>query len=197
MSDALPDLVVRDRAAWRRWLWAHHADPGVWLALAKKGTTSPTTLTYHDALLEALCHGWIDGQMRRGDDRVYYQRFTQRRPKSRWSLRNTQLIDELTAQGRMHPAGLAAVAAAKATGQWDAAYAGQHDSTVPEDLRAALDRSPRARAAFERLTAQNRYAMLHRLGSVAGATARRRRIDEYITMLEQGRTLHPQRAPLH
>jgi uncharacterized protein YdeI (YjbR/CyaY-like superfamily) len=193
VADLLQELVVPSRAAWRRWLTKHHADPGVWVALAKKGVTTPTSLTYDEALLEALCFGWIDGQIRRGDERVYYQRFTPRRPRSRWSLRNTQLVDQLTEQGLMHPAGLAAAERAKADGSWESAYAGQRTMQLPDDLAEALRTHPKAQAQFDVLTAQNRYALLYRLSSVTGAAARRRRIEQYVSMLAEGRTLHPQR----
>jgi len=126
MAVELPELIVRDAAAWRAWLAEHHADPtGVWLVLAKKGTENPTSLTYDQALEDALCHGWIDGQARRRDEATYRQRFTPRRKRSAWSKRNTGIAERLHAEGRMHPAGQAEVERAKADGRWGAAYAGQ------------------------------------------------------------------------
>ncbi|HKP16966.1 MAG TPA: hypothetical protein VJT84_00715 [Gaiellaceae bacterium] len=118
MPVELPELTVPDAAAWRAWLADHHTDPGVWLVLAKKGTTTPTSLTFDQALDEALCHGWIDGQNRGRDQATYWQRFTPRRPKSTWSKRNIELVERLIAEGRMHPAGAAAIASAKADGRW-------------------------------------------------------------------------------
>ena len=110
MAVELPELVVRDRAAWRRWLGKHHAEPhGVWLVLAKKGTTNPTSLSYDEALEEALCQGWIDGQAGRRDETTYKQRFTPRRRRSVWSKRNTEKAERLLAEGRMHPAGIAEI----------------------------------------------------------------------------------------
>src|SRR5215218_8183037 len=104
MRDEQPDLVLTDAAAWRGWLQEHHADvDGVWLVLAKKGTTAPTSLTYDEALDEALCHGWIDGQVRRRDETTYKQRFTPRRKRSPWSKRNVGIAERLAAEGRMHP----------------------------------------------------------------------------------------------
>jgi uncharacterized protein YdeI (YjbR/CyaY-like superfamily) len=92
----IPELIVPDAAAWRRWLTTHHRDAaGVWLVLAKKGTTEPTTLTYAQALDEALCHGWIDGQTARRDEATYRQRFTPRRARSRWSARNVGIVSSL------------------------------------------------------------------------------------------------------
>src|SRR6266567_8205570 len=117
----------------------HHANPtGVWLVLAKKGTEKPTSLTYDQALEEALCHGWIDGQAGRRDDATYKQRFTPRRRRSAWSKRNTDKAERLLAEGRMHPAGIAEMERAKADGRWEAAYGGSAQIEVPRELVAAL-----------------------------------------------------------
>src|SRR6266567_8465315 len=166
MAVELPELIVRDAAAWREWLVENHADPdGVWLVLAKKGTEKPTSLTYDQALEEALCHGWIDGQARRRDEVTYRQRFTPRRKRSAWSRRNTGIAERLRAEGRMHPAGHAEVERAKADGRWEAAYAGPASIEVPPDLAEALAADPEAQAMFDLLTRQNRYAILYRLTS--------------------------------
>jgi uncharacterized protein YdeI (YjbR/CyaY-like superfamily) len=160
--------------------------------LAKKGTAEPTSLTYDQALEEALCHGWIDGQVRGGGDRTYRQRFTPRRPRSAWSKRNVELVTRLTEAGRMHPAGLAHVERAKSDGRWAAAYAGPAASEVPDDLAAALAEEPRARAMFDTLTSQNRYAIIYRIGTAKRADTRARRIEEFVAMLCRGETVHPQ-----
>jgi uncharacterized protein YdeI (YjbR/CyaY-like superfamily) len=118
VGEELPELLLADSEAWRAWLDEHHDEPGVWVVLAKKGTTEPTRLTFEQALDEALCHGWIDGQVRRRDDVTYRQRFTPRRPRSNWSASNVAHVERLSAAGRMHPAGQAAVERAKADGQW-------------------------------------------------------------------------------
>jgi uncharacterized protein YdeI (YjbR/CyaY-like superfamily) len=197
VADELPELLVGDARAWRMWLAAHHADAlGVWLVLAKKGTTEPTELTYEQALGEALCHGWIDGQVKRRDERTYRQRFTQRRARSVWSQRNVQIVGRLLGEGRMHPAGLAAVAHAKADGRWEAAYPGQAGSEVPADLAAALAAEPRAQAMFEILTSQNRYAVLHRVHNAKRRDTRARRIEHFVAMLARGETVYPQRRAL-
>ncbi len=194
MAPELPELTVTDRRAWRAWLGRHHDDPtGVWLVLAKKGTTRPTSLNYDQALEEALCHGWIDGQVGRRDDATYRQRFTPRRARSPWSKRNVGIAERLVEAGRMRPSGLAEVERAKADGRWEAAYAGQAAMAVPPDLQAALARNPRARAMFDRLTSQNRYAVLYRIGNAKRADTRARRIEQYVAMLARGETLHPQR----
>jgi uncharacterized protein YdeI (YjbR/CyaY-like superfamily) len=185
--------VVPDARAWREWLGRNHADrPGVMLVLAKKDTTSPTRLTYDQALEEAICFGWIDGQVRRRDERTYFQRFTPRRARSRWSKRNTTLADRLISERRMHASGLAEVERAKADGRWEAAYAGPATARVPDDLAAALAAEPKAKTMFRRLTSQNRYAILHRIEAVKRPETRARKIAEFVAMLARGETVHPQ-----
>jgi uncharacterized protein YdeI (YjbR/CyaY-like superfamily) len=196
MAEELPEVTVPDAVGWRRWLGEHHEiSVGVWLRLAKKGTTEPTSLTYDQALDEALCHGWIDGQVRGGDERTYRQRFTPRRARSSWSKRNVAHVERLTGEGRMRAAGIAAVERAKADGRWEAAYAGQASIEVPADLVAALQADPAARAMFERLTSQNRYAVLLRIHAAKRADTRARRIERFVAMLARGETLHPQKRP--
>jgi uncharacterized protein YdeI (YjbR/CyaY-like superfamily) len=183
-----------DATAWRGWLEEHHETPaGVWLVLARKGTVSPTSLTHDEALDEALCHGWIDGQTKRRDDATFRQRFTPRRARSTWSLRNIEHVERLAGQGRMHPAGVAEVDRAKADGRWEAAYAGPATIEVPPDLVDALAVSPDAAAMFDSLTSQNRYAILFRLGGAKRPETRARRLTSFIEMLERGETIHPQR----
>jgi uncharacterized protein YdeI (YjbR/CyaY-like superfamily) len=197
VADELTELIVADAAAWRGWLGEHHADPaGVWLVLAKKTTTDPTSLTYDQALDEALCHGWIDGQVRSRNETTFRQRFTPRRARSPWSKRNVGIIERLLAEGRMHAAGLVAVEQAKADGRWEAAYAGQATMEVPPDLGAALAAEPRAQAMFDILTSQNRYAVLYRIQSGKRADTRARRIDQFVAMLARGETIHPQSRSL-
>lgn len=193
MAADLPELTCPDADAWRAWLAEHHSSPtGVWLVLAKKGTTQPTSLNYDQALDEALCHGWIDGQSRRRDETTYCQRFTPRRVRSPWSERNTGIVARLVTEGRMHPAGLAEVERAKADGRWEAAYAGSASIEVPPDLAAALARQPRAQAMFDILTSQNRYAILYRIGNAKRADTRARRIGQFVAMLARGDTVYPQ-----
>lgn len=197
MADPLNELLLADVAAWRTWLGAHAEDEvGVELVLAKKGTEEPTELTYDQALEEALCHGWIDGQVRRRDERTYRQRFTPRRARSQWSKRNVGIVERLLAEGRMQPVGLAAVERAKADGRWEAAYPGQASIEVPADLLAALEAEPRAQANFALLSSQNRYAVLHRIHSAKRSDTRARRIAGFVEMLARGETVHPQKRPL-
>jgi uncharacterized protein YdeI (YjbR/CyaY-like superfamily) len=132
----------------------------VWVKIAKKGAPG---LTIRDALDGALCFGWIDSQRRRLDDRYYLQRYSPRRAGTAWSQVNVDKVDALLAEGRMREAGLAAVAAAKADGRWDAAYAPQRSATIPDDLADALAGDARARAAFDRLDRTGQYALFLRL----------------------------------
>jgi uncharacterized protein YdeI (YjbR/CyaY-like superfamily) len=190
----LPDHVVRDATSWRAWLDEHHAEPdGVWLVLARKGTTSPTSLTYDQALEEALCYGWIDGQAGRRDDATYKQRFTPRRRRSPWSKRNVDRAERLLAEGRMHPAGIAEMERAKADGRWEAAYGGSAEIDVPKEFVAALAANPKAGKMFEALNSHNRYAILYRLRAAKRADTRARRLEQFVAMLARGETIYPQR----
>jgi uncharacterized protein YdeI (YjbR/CyaY-like superfamily) len=168
-----PELIVADAAAWRAWLGEHHGfQPGVWLVLAKKGTTEPTSLTYDLALDEAICHGWIDGQKGARDAVTFRQRFTPRRARSPWSKRNVGIADRLVAEGRMHPAGVAEIQRGQADGRWEAAYAGPATIEIPADLAAALDQDREAQAMWATLTSQNRYAILSHRHRQTGRDAR-------------------------
>jgi uncharacterized protein YdeI (YjbR/CyaY-like superfamily) len=197
MADDPLELTVADAAAWRQWLGEHHeSSAGVWLVLARQGTTHPTSLTYDQALDEALCHGWIDGQARRRDGATYRQRFTPRRARSTWSRRNVGIVERLGREGRMHPAGMAEVERAKADGRWDGAHAGPASMEVPADLAAALAEQPGAQAMFDILTSQNRYAVLYRIASAKRSDTRARRIESFVAMLARGETVYPQKRKL-
>ena len=165
-----PVLEVPDVDAWRAWLDENEdTSDGVWLVLAKKGVTTPTSLTYALALDEALCSGWIDGQAQRIDDHIYRQSFTPRRQRSIWSARNVKHVARLVEEGRLRERGLAEVERAKADGRWDKAYEGSGAITMPDALREALEANSSAAAMFEVLTSQNRYAILFRLHKIGRA----------------------------
>lgn len=136
--------------------------------------------------------GWIDGRLSGGDDRTFRRTFTPRRPGSAWSNRNVTLATALIEQGRMRPAGLAAVSRARADGTWDAAYEGQATIEVPADLAAALGRDPSAKAMFDELSAPNRYSILYRVTTAKRPDTRRRRIEQLVAMLSRGETIHPE-----
>lgn len=193
MADELPEILLPGVEEWRTWLEELHADsPGVWLILTKKGGTQ-TTLTYAQALDEVLCFGWIDGQRKGRDAESFLQRFTPRRPQSIWSIRNCTAIERLEAEGRMRPAGRAAVEAAKADGRWERAYAGPATAVVPEDLAAAVAASPAAQEALDGLSSQNRYALIFRLSQLRTPEGRQRAVERFVGMLERGETPYPQR----
>jgi len=161
--DGAEALPFADAAAWQAWLDEHHdTAPDAWVLVAKKGS-GVASVTITECLDGALTVGWIDGQRRSFDDRHYLQRYSPRRPTSSWSRVNVEKVEALVAAGRMRPAGLAAVQAAKDDGRWDAAYASQRTATVPPDLAEALAADERARAAFEGLDKTQRYALLLRL----------------------------------
>jgi uncharacterized protein YdeI (YjbR/CyaY-like superfamily) len=188
-KQGLEILEFPDRTAWEHWLSAHHdSTPGVWLKLAKKGSPTPT-VTQAEALEEAICFGWIDGQVGRFDEHFYLQRFTPRRPRSKWSAINRERAERLIDQGQMKPSGLREYRAAEADGRLADAYEPQSRATVPADFQAALDEHPAARDFFLTLTGSDRYAFLYRLHNVKDPGRRARRIADYIERLSQGRTL--------
>ncbi|NAZ81117.1 hypothetical protein GTR02_04720 [Kineococcus sp. R8] len=194
MAVELAELVVPDAAALRAWLLERHAtSPGVWLALGRKGG-AVTTLTWQEAVDEALCVGWIDGQGRKRDEHTSSIRYLPRGRRSMWSQRNVANVARLEAEGRMLPAGRAAVAAAQADGRWAAAYAAPSEAEVPADLAAAVAADPAAQAMFDVLTKTNRYALIHRLGAVKRAETRQRKIGEFVAMLARHEAPFPQRA---
>ena len=189
----LEELVVADAEALRAWLLAHHTtSSGVWLALTKKGGTV-TTLTWQQAVDEALCCGWIDGQARRRDEATSWIRLTPRRLSSSWSQRNVGHVARLEAEGRMLPAGRAAVEAAKADGRWAAAYAPPSEAEVPADLMAAIAAVPAAQEMFDVLGKTNRFALIYRLNAVKRAETRERKIGEFVAMLARHEAFQPQK----
>jgi uncharacterized protein YdeI (YjbR/CyaY-like superfamily) len=189
-----PQLMVAGNHAWRVWLEKNHSSSdGIFLVLAKKGTTLPTSLTYAQALEEALCFGWVDGQARSRDEGTFAQSFTPRRKRSPWSKRNTGIAERLVDEGRMHASGIAEMDRAKADGRWEAAYAGPATIDVPPELAAALTASPAANAKFATLNSQNRYAILYRIATAKRAETQTRRIKQFVEMLERGETIHPQK----
>jgi uncharacterized protein YdeI (YjbR/CyaY-like superfamily) len=188
------DLPVRAFGSaidWQAWLEAEHAtSDGIWLKIGKR-TAPEASVSYAEALEIALCFGWIDGQKRGLDADHWLQRFTPRKSGSRWSKINTAKADALIAAGRMRPAGQREVDEARADGRWDTAYHGQRASTVPDDLRQALDLNPAAAEFFTSISSVNRYAIVYRIGSVKRAETRARKIAQYVQMLAEHKTIHP------
>jgi len=189
-DDNLPLIELSDGEAWERWLEEHPDSPGVWLKIAKKSAPT-TTVTHPEALESALCFGWIDGQRAPHDEHYFRQRFTPRKPRSKWSQINRGKAERLIAEGRMRPAGHAQVSAAKQDGRWDAAYEPQGSATVPADLQRELDRNPEAKAFFETLRGTNRYAFLYRIQDARRPETRARRIATFVAMLNRHQTFYP------
>ena len=189
MAD-LDEMAFASSDDWEGWLERHHADsPGLWVKIAKKGS-GVETVSYPQVVELALCFGWIDGQRQKVDDVYFRQRLTPRAPRSKWSKINCDKAEALIASGRMQPNGLQEVERAKADGRWDAAYDGQRTMEVPDDLALALRRNSRARKAFDGLDSRNRYAVLFRIHDAKRPETRARRIEQFVTMLAEGRTLH-------
>ena len=186
-----PSKRFRTQKEWERWLERNHATAKeVWLQFAKKGS-DVTTLTYAEAVISALCYGWIDSQGRSGGEKITLQRYTPRGKRSRWSRINREHALRLIEDGRMKPAGLAAIEQAKANGEWERAYEPPSTSKVPEDLERALRRNKKARTFFESLNSQNRYAILHRLAAAKKPETRERRIAKFVEMLAAEEKLYP------
>jgi uncharacterized protein YdeI (YjbR/CyaY-like superfamily) len=193
MSTPPGDLPIRrfaTKAAWRKWLAANHErSPGIWIEVAKKGSEH-SSVSHAEAVEVALCYGWIDSQSASVDAEWYRQRFTPRRARSKWSRINCAAVERLHAEGLLAPAGIREMEAAKQDGRWADAYASPRAITVPPDLEARLAKSPRARRAFEQLDGRNRYAILYRLHDAKRSETRQRRLEQFVAMLETGRTLH-------
>jgi uncharacterized protein YdeI (YjbR/CyaY-like superfamily) len=188
-KDHLPILGFASAKAFGSWLAKQHAkSPGIWLEIPKRGSGKRGP-TYAEALDEALRFGWIDSQKAKGDDSCFLQRFTPRGPKSRWSKINREKIAVLIAAGRMEPAGLAVVEAAKQDGRWEAAYDSHRTATVPPDLQLALDANAKAKTFFAGLSSQNRFAILYRVQEAKRADTRARRIEKFVGMCARGETL--------
>ena len=187
-----PHLSFPTREAFRRWLAAHPGDSdGLWLRIARAGSGIPT-VTHAEALEIAIAHGWIDGQ-RRGDGETHWLvRFTPRRARSKWSKVNRETAQRLIDEGAMTERGRQEVERAKADGRWAAAYDAWSKAKVPDDLAAALEREPTAKAFFAALSARNRYAILYRIQDAKRPETRTRRIDKFVAMCRDGETIHPQ-----
>lgn len=175
------------------WLARHHAtEREVWIKIhkVKSGLAS---ITPEQAIHAALCWGWIDGIRKSFDAKSFLQRYSPRGPKSVWSQINIDHVARLTAEGKMTGHGLKQVEAAKADGRWDRAYRVK-GSEIPEDLQAAIDAEPAAKAMLARLTAQNRFALIFRLGTIRTEAGRKKKIADLVAMLARGETFHPQKS---
>ena len=185
----------RSETAFETWLGANHAsETEVWLKIHKKASGLPT-ITVAEALDVALCWGWIDGIRKGLDDTSFLQRYTPRTAKSLWSQVNREHVARLVAAGRMTPHGQRQIDAAKADGRWAAAYApirSTSEATLPSDLRAAIDASPKAQRTFRTLGRMNLFALAFRTNKMKTAAGRARKIDELVRMLARGETIVPE-----
>jgi len=194
VADLPADLPIRtfaSRQDWADWLAAHAEDaPGVWIRFAKKAS-GIASVTYDEALEAALCFGWIDGQVKRFDERYFLQRFTPRRRRSVWSKRNVGIVERLSREGRMQPRGLREVECAKADGRWEAAYDGPKNAKPDPELEKALRGNKKAEAFFESLSKRNQFAILYQVQTAKRPETKRKRIDKLVAMLAEGKKLYP------
>lgn len=189
-TDDLPIISFAAPSQWAEWLDANHAvSGGVWLRIFKKAT-GIASVNYAEALDEALCYGWIDGQKNKYDAESYLQRFTPRRPRSLWSKINTGHVERLIAAGKMKPAGIKEIEAAQRDGRWQRAYDSHKNMTVPEDFLKELEKDPQARAFFQTLNKTNLYAIVFRLQTAKKAETREKRVKQILEMLAKGEKFH-------
>jgi uncharacterized protein YdeI (YjbR/CyaY-like superfamily) len=175
---------------WRKWLAEHHAQSnGVWLRFFKKDS-GKKTVVYAEALEEALCYGWIDGQVNKYDAESYIQKFTPRRAKSTWSKRNTAIAESLVQEGKMETAGMQQVELAKADGRWQQAYDSPRNMKVPEDFLEQLSKNKKAKAFFDGLNKANQYAIAWRLQTAKKPETREKRLKEILKMMREGKKFH-------
>jgi len=190
-KDNLSIQLFENQQSWEAWLKKHQAESkGIWLKIAKKGSAI-SSIDYAEALESALCYGWIDGQKAALDDQYWLQKFTPRRPKSKWSQQNCDKAEALIASGRMRPAGYRQVELAKEDGRWEAAYASQSQIAVPDDFQSELDKNQKAKVFFSTLNSINRYAILYRIQTAVKPETRAARIEKFIDMLSKGLKIYP------
>jgi uncharacterized protein YdeI (YjbR/CyaY-like superfamily) len=175
---------------WEAWLKANHAgSSGVWLQIQKKDSAKKS-LTYAEALDVALCYGWIDGQKNRHDESSWLQKFTPRRPRSVWSKKNIENAERLILGGKMKPAGLVEIEAAKEDGRWKAAYDSPRTATIPEDFLKALRKNKKAEVFFKTLNKTNLFSIAYRLQTAKTSATREKRIAVILEMLAKGEKFH-------
>jgi uncharacterized protein YdeI (YjbR/CyaY-like superfamily) len=186
----LPVIPFESQEDWEAWLDEHHeTSDGMWLKIAKKDS-GVVSVSYSEALDVAISYGWIDSQKASFNDKFWLQRFTPRRPKSKWSKVNREKATELIDGGKMKAAGLKEVELAKQDGRWDEAYDSQRNAAVPDDFQQELDKNPGAQEFFATLDSTNRYAILYRIQDAKKPETRARRIEKYITMLDERKKIY-------
>jgi uncharacterized protein YdeI (YjbR/CyaY-like superfamily) len=182
--------AFEDPAAFWAWLETNHAsEPELWLKIFKKASGTKT-INWEEAVIEALCWGWIDGIKKSLDHEAYLQRFTPRRKGSNWSQRNREHVERLMAEGRMQEPGLVQVRAAQADGRWEAAYAPASEMTMPDDFLALLEQRPAAKAFFQTLNRQNQFVIGYRLQTAKKPETRQKRLEKILEMLDKGEKVY-------
>jgi uncharacterized protein YdeI (YjbR/CyaY-like superfamily) len=185
----------RDAESFSRWLAQHHdKQDEVWIKMHKVSSGLPS-ITTKESVDIVLCWGWIDAVRKSFNETSYLQRFTPRGRKSIWSQVNVENVARLIADGRMTAHGLKKVEEAKGDGRWDLAYASGQKLKIPDDLQAAIDADPKAKAMLATLSEQNRYALAFRIHHLKTEAGRKKRILAFVEMLQRGETLYPQRRP--
>lgn len=197
MAPVVPDpkkiRSFKTEAAFETWLRTNHARADeIWIRIFKKGSGKPS-ITPAEAIDVVLCWGWIDGIRKGFDEESFLQRYTPRRAKSIWSQINREHVQRLTDAGRMQPSGHKQIDAAKADGRWTAAYAPMRATTIPDDLRAAIEANARAQKVFATLGRQNLFALAFRTNNMKTPAGRARKIEALVAMLARGETIFPER----
>jgi uncharacterized protein YdeI (YjbR/CyaY-like superfamily) len=183
-------IAFQNAAELSEWLMSHHRHSSeVWVQIFKKGS-GRRSVTWTDCVIEAMRFGWTDGQKLGLDDASFLQRLTPRKPKSNWSARNREHATRLIAEGRMTPAGLAHVEAAKADGRWENAYEGSANMTIPQDFLDALEARPTAKTFFQTLDRKNLYTIYYRLHTAKRPETRARRLSQILAQLDRGERFH-------
>ncbi|WP_310832246.1 YdeI/OmpD-associated family protein [Paenibacillus pedocola] len=189
-SSDLPVMSFADPLSFESWLDDNYTSPGIRLQIAKKNS-GVVTISYNEALEVALCYGWVDSQKEALDDKTWLQRFTPRGTKSIWSKVNKEKAEQLITNGRMKTSGYKAIEAAQKNGNWDKAYESQSIASLPEDFAIELERNAQAKAFYDTLDRQNKYAIIFRIHNAKKIETREKRIRQFIQMLEKGEKIYP------
>jgi len=189
IKDGLPVILFETQESWSNWLEKNESASGIWVQIAKKGS-GINSINYKETLEVALCFGWIDGVSNKFDEKTWVQRFTPRKPNSKWSKINKDKAEELIASGNMRPSGMAAIELAKQKGIWDSAYDSQKNATIPADLQNELDKNQEAAEFFKSLESVNRYAILYRLQTTRNPEIRTKKLAQFIEMLNRKEKIH-------
>jgi uncharacterized protein YdeI (YjbR/CyaY-like superfamily) len=189
IKDGLPVILFETQESWSKWLEINESAAGIWVQIAKKGS-GINSINYQETLEVALCFGWIDGVKNTFDDKSWVQRFTPRKPNSKWSKINRNKAEELITVGKMRPSGMAAIELAKQKGIWEAAYDSQKNATIPDDLQKELYKNPEAAEFFSSLNSVNKYAIIYRLQVSRNPEIRTKKLAQFIEMLIRKEKLH-------